>query len=135
MNAERCANDASKKCSDSTEFCDSGAKNDDLLPDMSKVLKAGESVLWIGRPDRRSLGRQASRMAIFGIGYILFVAVCIWLILLGAGKWDQGRAVVPFAKHNVIIAASTAVWFPPFGIYLLTAPFRVSARRTTRFTF
>jgi hypothetical protein len=46
----------------------------------------------------------------------------------GHNGWDEGRAVPPFAPHNVLIAAVAGLWMIPPGLYLLTSPIRTWRR-------
>jgi hypothetical protein len=95
----------------------------------SPELEPGESIIWSGRPDPDARSRQSFRLAAYGLAFIAFVIVWIAMVVLGFNNnWDRGRAVKPFATHNVIIAACAGLWFLPMATYMLTARLRARWR-------
>jgi hypothetical protein len=93
-------------------------------------LAGDEKVIWSGYP--RSVSRLVVRSvprALAGFGWISFTA--LWMLAVmngGHNNWDKGRAVAPFAAHNVLIATLAGLWMIPPGIYLLSSPLRIWRR-------
>jgi hypothetical protein len=95
-------------------------------------LAAGEKVIWTGYPRSvRRLVVQSVPRAVAGLGLILLTALWMLAVMKGGhNNWDQGRAVAPFAAHNVLIATLAGLWMIPPGIYLLSWPLRTWRKLT-----
>ena len=92
-----------------------------LLPSLE--LEPEESVIWTGQPLPAQVMRQSRPKGLFGLFYVAFTL--IWMCGTVGGwnnKWDQGKAVAPFARHNVLIAATAGLCFLPPGIYMCVWP-------------
>ncbi|WP_422930046.1 hypothetical protein [Singulisphaera sp. PoT] len=86
-------------------------------------LAPGEAVLWSGRPDPGTVARRMIPRSLAGLGFVAFTL--LWIAGAVQGKnnnWDGGKAVAPFAPHNVRIAALAGLWMLPPGLYMLTWP-------------
>lgn|GEM_PF-791213 len=92
-------------------------------------LAPGEAVLWSGRPDPGMVARRMIPRALAGLGFVAFTLV--WMASVVQGKnnnWDRGKAVAPFAPHNVRIAALVGLSMLPPGLYMLIWPMRAWRR-------
>lgn len=89
------------------------------------TLMPGESILWTGRPEPGSIARRSLPKALAGLGFVAFTLVWMTGVVRGGNNnWYRGRAVPPFAPHNVLIATCAGLWFLPFGLYVVTRPLR-----------
>jgi hypothetical protein len=102
----------------------------DGLALMLLELEPGEQVVWAGRPSSVRPGVvQSVPRAIMGLVSLIFLA--FWMVMVirgGHNGWEKGRAVAPFAPHNVLIATIAGLWMIPFCVYLLLGPARVWRR-------
>ena len=96
-------------------------------------LAAGETWSGTGRP--RSVRRLVLRSvpkALFGLAFVGFTL--FWMVVVvrgGHNNWDKGRAVPPFARHNVVIATLAGLGMIPPGFYMLFWPMRTWRRLGT----
>ncbi len=101
----------------------------DAKPLLDPRLEPGESILWTGLPDPAVLSRKYLPRSLAGLGFTAFTVIWICMVIHGGhNNWDRGRAVAPFATHNVMIAACTGIWFLPAGLFMLTAPLRARCK-------
>jgi hypothetical protein len=93
-------------------------------------LEPREQVVWAGRP--ASVGPvvlQSVPKAIMGLVFMIFLVFWMVMVIRGGNNgWEKGRAVPPFAPHNVLIATIAGLWMMPFCVYLLLGPVRVWRR-------
>jgi hypothetical protein len=91
-------------------------------------------VLWIGRPSPAAIFRRSlsgASVGLLALGFALVRAAAA-VIRGGNNNWDRGKAVPPFAAHNVMIAVGAVLWFGLCTVPMLTRPWR--ARRAAWFT-
>jgi hypothetical protein len=93
-------------------------------------LEPREQVVWAGRP--ASVGPvvlQSVPKAIMGLVSVIFLVFWMVMVIRGGNNgWEKGRAVPPFAPHNVLIATIAGLWIMPICVYLLLEPARVRRR-------
>jgi hypothetical protein len=109
------------------------AQNEECADGLALVLlelEPREQVVWAGRPS--SVGPvvvQSVPKAIMGLVFMIFLVFWMVIVIRGGNNgWEKGRAVPPFAPHNVLIATIAGLWMMPFCVYLLLGPARVWRR-------
>jgi hypothetical protein len=102
-----------------------GPEKSDAKADFASIVEPGETIVWTGAPRPGSVFFLALPTGLFGL---LFTSlVLLWIVSVvhgGKNNWDHGKAVEPFAPHNVGIALLAGMWLLPPGLYLLTRPLR-----------
>ena len=93
----------------------------------SLELEPDESVIWTGQPLPDRVMRQSVPIGLYGLCFVSFTLLWMGFCVSGRNNnwdrnWNPGKAVPPFAMHNVLIAAGAGLWFLPPGIYMCLWP-------------